>query len=176
MKLIPVPGKTCGSCMMCCKLPLIKELNKPQGVWCNYAKVGQGCTNYQNRPGECRDFYCDFMIAPQLGEEWRPSVARFMTFESLFTGNFTIITDKNSSNSWKDKKYYPILKDHALKLFKSGKLSYAIQGEYFTVILPDRDETVRVPHGSHIQANPVELTNGIRYEISVVEGSWPRKI
>src|ERR1700730_953620 len=44
------PGKACGTCMMCCKLPLIEELNKPIDRWCRHAVPGKGCGIYTDRP------------------------------------------------------------------------------------------------------------------------------
>src|SRR4051794_3985517 len=46
-----VPGRACGSCMMCCKVPYIKEFEKPAGVWCKHAVAGKGCGIYESRPG-----------------------------------------------------------------------------------------------------------------------------
>ena len=38
-----VPGRTCGSCMLCCTVMQVEELNKPSGVKCSYAVTGRGC-------------------------------------------------------------------------------------------------------------------------------------
>ena len=46
-----VAGRTCGTCMMCCKVPAIEEFAKPPGVWCRHAVSGKGCGIYADRPG-----------------------------------------------------------------------------------------------------------------------------
>ena len=50
-----VPGRACGTCMMCCKVPYIKEFEKPAGVWCRHAVPGKGCGIYESRPGSIYD-------------------------------------------------------------------------------------------------------------------------
>lgn len=54
-------NRTCGSCHLCCKLPEIKELEKPAGVRCNFVHIGVGCSQYQIRPKACRDFTCAWL-------------------------------------------------------------------------------------------------------------------
>ena len=93
MDSLPVADRTCGSCMMCCKLPKIEALGKAMGVWCRFAKSGQGCTNYDDRPTQCSTFFCDWMRDASFGPEWQPSVAKFMFFTSgqiFFTTFFNI--------------------------------------------------------------------------------------
>src|ERR1700719_447449 len=46
-----IPGRACGTCMMCCKVPAIEEFAKPPGVWCKHAVSGRGCGIYAERPG-----------------------------------------------------------------------------------------------------------------------------
>ena len=68
-----VPGRACGTCMMCCKVPAIEEFAKPPGVWCKHAISGKGCGIYAQRPGSCRAFYCLWMQdAALLGSKWKP--------------------------------------------------------------------------------------------------------
>src|SRR5215469_7273582 len=62
---------SCGSCTLCCKLLGVKELSKPDGIWCEFCKKGEGCTIYVNRPESCREFKCGYLINA-LPEEFRP--------------------------------------------------------------------------------------------------------
>jgi len=68
-ELLPhlVPGRACGTCMMCCKVPYIKEFEKPAGVWCKHAVAGKGCGIYESRPSSCRAFYCMWMQDASFG-------------------------------------------------------------------------------------------------------------
>src|SRR6267142_2123611 len=74
-----VPGRACGSCMMCCKVPHIEEFAKPAGVWCKHAVPGKGCGIYESRPGSCRAFYCMWMQDASFGPEWKPEKSKFVT-------------------------------------------------------------------------------------------------
>ena len=60
-------GRTCGTCMMCCKVPYIAEFDKPPGVWCRHAVAGKGCNIYEDRPATCRAFFCTWMLDESLG-------------------------------------------------------------------------------------------------------------
>ena len=63
-----VPGRSCGECSLCCKLLRIEAFNKPVGTWCSHCAPGRGgCTIYETRPTECRDFYCAWLTTPALG-------------------------------------------------------------------------------------------------------------
>ena len=58
----PAPGKTCGSCTLCCKVVGVAELKKPADVWCGHCNKAKGCKIYDTRPLECRTFYCLFLL------------------------------------------------------------------------------------------------------------------
>ena len=45
-----VPGRICGSCMLCCKVMIVDELNKPSGTLCRHAVLGKGCFIREQRP------------------------------------------------------------------------------------------------------------------------------
>ena len=61
-----VPGRECGTCMLCCKVMAIDALGKPPGVWCRHIKRGVGCDIYEQRPSECRTFYCHRASGPRV--------------------------------------------------------------------------------------------------------------
>src|SRR3977135_545867 len=73
-----VPGRSCGTCIMCCKVYAIRELNKRAGQMCVHAERGCGCKIYDNRPDVCRSFYCMWRVDATLGPEWKPETARFV--------------------------------------------------------------------------------------------------
>ena len=52
----PAPGKTCGSCTLCCKVVGIAELKKPADVWCGHCNKAKGCRIYDTRPQVCRKY------------------------------------------------------------------------------------------------------------------------
>ncbi len=75
-----VPGRTCGSCTVCCKEPTIESdtLNKVQGVLCMHCTPDRGCGIYHQRPDVCRDFYCQWRRYAWLDDSWRPDRSQMM--------------------------------------------------------------------------------------------------
>jgi len=53
-------GRQCGTCVLCCKLLHVVELDKPPGEWCPWLhkKRTRGCSKYTKRPEACREFAC----------------------------------------------------------------------------------------------------------------------
>ena len=68
-----VPGRACGTCVVCCKIPSIEEesLVKPAGILCPHS-TGSSCGIYESRPQTCRDFHCQWRHLSFLDENWRP--------------------------------------------------------------------------------------------------------
>ena len=68
-----VPGRSCGTCVVCCYLTDIDtpELKKPPGTVCEHC-TGTGCGVYETRPPICRTFHCGWRYAAHLDEDWRP--------------------------------------------------------------------------------------------------------
>jgi hypothetical protein len=69
-----VPGRECGGCTLCCRLPAVDtpELQKQAGVLCDQCTVSQGCAIHAQRPQVCRDWFCGWRRLPRLDEGWRP--------------------------------------------------------------------------------------------------------
>ena len=67
-----VPGRSCGTCTLCCKVFPVPDLAKPAGKWCQHCQPGKGCRIHETRPEVCRKFFCGWMVSPGLGPEWKP--------------------------------------------------------------------------------------------------------
>ena len=69
-----VPGRTCGSCNVCCIALTIDDpaLRKPQGYRCHNAQPDNGCGIYANRPHTCRAFYCGWRLLRWVRDTLRP--------------------------------------------------------------------------------------------------------
>jgi hypothetical protein len=105
-----VPGRACGSCSLCCKLPQIDELEKPVGKWCIHCTPGRGgCTIYERRPKECRKFYCSWMFTPELGPEWQPTTAKMFILQET-SEHIAVYVDPGSPTAWRREPYYSQLK------------------------------------------------------------------
>jgi hypothetical protein len=66
-----VEGRSCGTCIGCCSIYQIPTLKKPKYVLCTYC-TGTSCTIYNDRPQECRTFYCLWRRIAAMPEETRP--------------------------------------------------------------------------------------------------------
>jgi hypothetical protein len=136
-----VPGRTCGSCMLCCKVMLVDELNKPAGTMCSYAVVGSGCTIRDHRPRACRRFFCGWRLDPNIDSLWKPSICGFVLQISLRYSALMVLVDPATPLAWKVQPYHGRLKEWATRAFNEDKRIVAVvagAGEA-TVVLPDRD-------------------------------------
>lgn len=73
--------RECGECKVCCKLPSIKELDKPAFKWCDNCNLSgktEGCRIYEDRPDDCYKFACLWIENPHLPEKYRPDKCRVM--------------------------------------------------------------------------------------------------
>lgn len=65
LPVIPLPGRRCGSCAVCCRVVPVPELVKPAGVACRYLlarKTEAGCCGvYDARPRACAVFACSWL-------------------------------------------------------------------------------------------------------------------
>jgi hypothetical protein len=158
------PSKDCGSCSLCCKLPAIRELKKPRDRWCPHARPGQGCGIYHERPGICREFHCEWLVNDGLGPEWMPSTCKFLMFGGL-DGNLSLLVDPGFPDAWRNPRYYPWLKTNAAILLDKNKLLLVHAGPEMIVMLPDRDERLRLPDGHiiHVAKNP--SSTGMQYVV-----------
>jgi hypothetical protein len=140
-----VPGRTCGTCMMCCTVMQVDELNKPSGVTCSYAVEGCGCTIRDQRPRACRRFFCGWRLDPNIDSLWKPSICGFVLTISLRYGSMLLMVDPTRPLAWKMAPYYGRLKEWSARAAREDKRIVAIvAGGEATVILPDRDVPIGV--------------------------------
>ena len=68
-----VAGRTCGECVVCCVIPHVQAptFTKEAGVMCQHCS-GSNCTIYEDRPSQCRDFYCLWRRVGTMPDELRP--------------------------------------------------------------------------------------------------------
>ncbi|SIR02078.1 hypothetical protein SAMN05880590_110160 [Rhizobium sp. RU35A] len=77
---MPLAGRSCGTCTLCCDLPEIAALDKPANRLCRHGIAAKGCSIYERRPALCRDFLCLWRTDPSLGPEWKPDKAGLMIY------------------------------------------------------------------------------------------------
>ncbi len=82
--------RKCGECTACCKTHGVFEIQKMAGVWCPKSVLSKGCSVYADRPGECRDFACAWLMG-FIDEQYRPDKTKIVPEYRIVTGIGTIL-------------------------------------------------------------------------------------
>lgn len=161
--------RSCGACMMCCKLFPVRHFNKPAGVWCKHAKPGQGCTIHETRPTVCRAFQCEWTINSNIGEDWRPDKVKFFIY-SPYSNQLMLMVDPAYPQAWKAESVYATIKLVASELTERGGIFTVCIGQRRIVVLPDRDEDLGMnAHNRYVEVVRYVEISGVRYEVRVGE-------
>ena len=107
LPIIPVAGRSCEGCAMCCKLGTIEEVGKPDGQWCKHCSTRVKCDIYETRPFVCRDYYCAYMLS-DLSEDWRPTKSKLMV-SSMYDGSIYVMVDPSRPDAWKQAPYHSLI-------------------------------------------------------------------
>jgi len=166
----PVPGRECGSCTLCCKTVAVEELAKPAGEWCIHCERSGGCAIYDSRPAGCREFYCQWMLSPELGREWKPDRAKFALGVSA-AGHVTVGADPGYPAAWRQAPYYQVLRQWARELAATPTSKWpAVDvwiGNRCILILPDGEQDMGpVAPGEEIAIEATVTAAGPRYVAS----------
>jgi len=134
-----LPGRNCGTCTLCCKLMGISELDKARGEWCRHCDIGRGCRIYDERPAECREFYCSYLTSPIMGEHWFPARSKMVVAAEDGGERIVIHVDPSRPGAWREQPYYQEIKNWAeLAARDLGQVIVSI-GKRSIVVLPDED-------------------------------------
>src|SRR5262249_35610843 len=140
-----VPGRSCGSCTLCCKLFDVPEVPTMAGKWCRHCDPGKGCRIYDTRPQACRKFFCGWMVSPGLGAEWKPERSKGIVLLHMVGETFWLNAhgDESYPSAWRRPDFYK-----RLRAIESGNpavgnrlgVGVGVQiGRRHIIILPDRD-------------------------------------
>jgi hypothetical protein len=155
-----VPGRSCGTCNLCCKVYAIREIKKPAGQWCTHLMRRSGCKIHDQRPFLCRQFFCSWRLDPNLGPEWKPEVCRFVLSADGAYQALTVTVDPGAPQAWKREPYYSTLKTFSEVFFRQDKKVLVSLNGHITVVLPDRD----VPVGLIRPGEEIRIwRNGLTY-------------
>jgi hypothetical protein len=153
----------------------ISELKKPHGVWCPHCKPGLSCKIYENRPNECRNFYCGFLTNDILGEEWRPSYSKIIITGKDNGKHIIANVDPVRPDAWRREPYYSWLKKWAGGLMQTRGQVLARIDRHFYVIFPDRDVDMGlVDDDETIYTGQRQTPAGLRLEAVKVKNDDPR--
>jgi hypothetical protein len=168
-----VLGRSCGTCNLCCKVYSIRELSKPAGQWCTHCVRGTGCAIHPTRPPSCRDFFCSWLVDPNLGPEWKPEVSRFVLSADAVHRAIMVSVDPGRPLAWKRAPYYAVLKQFSEAFFRIDQKVLVNLTGHITVLLPDRD----VPLGRIGPADEIAIwREGAAYGAGVRRGRGPARM
>jgi hypothetical protein len=161
----PVAGRRCGDCSMCCKLPGIDAVEKPEGVWCRHCAPGRGgCLIYEQRPVSCRTFYCDWISDAALGDEWRPLNCKMIVHTERSADRLAVHVDPNYPGAWRREPYYGQLKRWARAAADARRQVVVFIRRRVIVILPDKDVDLGdMAPGDQIWVGAQETPTGVAW-------------
>ena len=134
-----VSERSCGDCTLCCKVyPVPAVDNKPANVWCKHCTPGKGCGIWAVRPQFCKDFHCHWIHEHSLGEEWKPSIAKFV-MNNEAVDRFAVICDPGHPTAWSRAPYGSQLRKIAAKLLENGRYMMVYSGPVKHIVLPNED-------------------------------------
>jgi hypothetical protein len=137
--IAPEPVRSCDGCTLCCKVMSVYELEKPPAAWCIHCREGVGCSIYDSRPTECRQFFCGYLVLPELSEEWKPSRSRIIVTSEVIGNRTTFHVDPGDPDAWRRQPFYAYMKQRAEGAASQQGRVLVIVGERAIMIFPDRD-------------------------------------
>jgi len=148
-------GRACGSCTLCCKLLRIDDIEKPVATWCAKCTPGKGCGIYDARPAECRDFYCAWLTAKDIGPEWRPEKSKMVLVVEADGRRIALHVDPARPQAWRQEPYYSQLKTWAAHAPEASRQVVVYIKDRAIVLLPGKEVDLGVmARGDQIVVSP----------------------
>jgi hypothetical protein len=130
---------------------------------------------YASRPRECGNFFCAYLTNPELGEEWKPSHAKFVVAYELDGKRIAVYVDPQRPNAWKQEPYYSKLKQWAEAAVPYRGQVLACVGRRTYVVFPDRDVDLGVVGDDELILTHERTTSlGVQLEASKIHKDDPR--
>jgi hypothetical protein len=123
---------------MCCKLLRVEELDLPPLTWCPNCDVKSGCSIYAERPHECRQFYCEYLLDPALSERWKPSRCKMVVVREDHGGALLIHVDPDRANAWREEPYASDIRAWCRAAARLGRDVIVWQGDTKIVLTETR--------------------------------------
>lgn len=153
---------------MCCKIPIIPELDKPYNTWCQHCLDRASCSIHDTRPQRCRDFNCYF-LGSTLPEEWRPSKCRMIV--ATQPDRQLIMVDPARPDSWRKEPFFSTIRHWSTQI-----PTYVMVSATTYAIFPDHIDDLGEITDDHQIMITEELTpNGPRRKaIRVLKSEVPQ--
>ena len=136
MHMEGLAGRNCSGCTRCCELLSVAELDKPPMVACKHGVEARGCRIYRDRPAECRQFYCGYLLDPALDERWKPSRAKLIVAFDEYPYAVAIHVDPASPDAWRTEPFYSQIHRWALAAARRQARVVVWQGDAKIIVIP----------------------------------------
>ncbi len=163
-------ARECGDCTLCCKVMAIEELEKPAGSWCQQCKIGSGCKRYIERPAECQNFNCLWLVDDRLGPQWKPVKSKIVLTTS--EDGLEVRCDPGFPNAWRKEPYRTQIgqwaeagevNDVAVLVIVGSKMTLVTSNREFNLGVVHTDERiVRELDGTHVVSATVVKASNIQ--------------
>lgn len=153
--------RDCGTCSACCFLLSVPAVTKPACVWCEHAsRPHGGCKIYEDRPSECVDYKCLWLVSQDRSPEER------MIPDARPDRSKVMFHDAHAYDPDPDKKnilYVHVFPDHPrawlqepihdhIRMIRSrGVTIHVMIGERTIILEPDGSER-------HLLEGPIDRT------------------
>jgi hypothetical protein len=137
--------RSCADCTLCCSLLSVAELNKPPMVPCTNCVAGSGCRIYPQRPTECRQFYCGYLLHAALDKRWKPSRCNLIVAFDEYPYAVAIHVDPASPDAWRQEPFFS-------QIHKWSRIAARRHAE--VVVWQGDSKIVISPHASPAAASP----------------------
>lgn len=134
-----VPGRSCGSCGLCCKLLGIEALGKESGRWCDHFAKGKGCTIHGQHPTECRTFLCLWRLGSDLDKRWKPNKANFLLYYVEGARRLVVEVDPAHPVAWRQRPFHRTFREWSARGMRSGMQVLAKVDRRLFAITPNAD-------------------------------------
>jgi hypothetical protein len=147
---------------------------KPRHEWCRHCDIGEGCKIYDTRPQMCRDFYCGYLLMPNLPEHWKPSRSRIVLTWESHANRLVVNVDGGRPDAWRKEPYYSQIKKWAAAARRNRGELLLWQGKDAVAVLPDRELFVGpLRAGQTIVVVEKKVPGGVELEAKVIDAGDP---
>ncbi len=146
----------------------VATLHKPPGQWCHHCAVGQGCTIYADRPGECAAFACLWLSGETLGEEWLPARSKIVMVFDARNNHLAAHVEAGNAAALKKSPYREKLQEWMLAGLPRGGRVYLSVGGVMSLLLPDGEHLLGELQGDDlIDVTQMPTPMGPRWQVTV---------
>ena len=139
MKMLdkPAPGRSCGSCTLCCKVLGIVELAKPADKWCPHCDIGKACRIYDTRPPSCRTFHCLWLADDRIGDHWKPDRSKIVIRPGWNGNSLEVRCDPGHPGAWRKEPYHAELMQMVMTARAFDGAVLVVHNDDCTLIAPE---------------------------------------